>query len=303
MSIPVSLWAGHDTTTVAELTARVEVAAAMGYEAVWVPQTAALDTLTAIAVVADRVPGIRLGSSVVPIQGRHPIALALQALTAADVAGPGRITLGIGVTHPPVSEAWFGIPYDRVVQLAAETLEALDGLLSESRTCAVEGEQVTARITLGMQVPPPGLVVAALGPKMLDLAGRFSDGTVTWMTGPRTIERNVAPRLAAAAAAAERPAPRIVAGLPVCVTDDVAGARERLSAMMAGPMHMPSYRRMVEAEGIDDPVDLVLMGDEDQVRARIEGLAEAGATELLANVVGEPDERRRTLELLASRPR
>jgi alkanesulfonate monooxygenase SsuD/methylene tetrahydromethanopterin reductase-like flavin-dependent oxidoreductase (luciferase family) len=164
----------------------------------------------------------------------------------------------------------------------------------------VEGEHLTARMMITVDVPPPGLVVAALGPKMLDLAGRFTDGTVTWMTGARTLAASVVPRLTAASDAAGRPTPRVIAGLPVCVTDDVAGARERLRPSVAGPMAMPSYKRMVEAEGLDDPVDLVLLGDEDEVRSRIEGLSAAGATELLANVVGEPAERERTLDLLAT---
>jgi 5,10-methylenetetrahydromethanopterin reductase len=299
MTPAISLWAGHDTVTVDALTERVRAAADLGIGGIWAPQTATLDTLTALAVVADRVPGIAVGSAVVPVQGRHPIALALQALTLADVAGADRVTLGVGVTHQPISEGWFGIPYTDVVGLAAETLEALEGLLSPTRTSDVVGEHLTARITLGMPVEQPSLVVAALGPRMLDLAGRYSDGTVTWMTGPVALERDVVPRVAAAAETSGRPAPRVIVGLPVCVTDDVAGARERLSPMMAGPVHLSSYRRMVAAEGIDDPVDLVVMGGEDTVASRVDGLAAAGATELLANVVGEPDERLRTLDLLS----
>jgi F420-dependent oxidoreductase-like protein len=299
MTLPISLWAGHDATTVAELSRRVEAAVALGHGAVWVPQTTSLDTITALAVVADRVPDVHLGTAVVPIQGRHPIPLALAALTAADAAGPGRFTLGVGVTHAPVSEGWFGIPYSSVVGLAAETLEALAGLLSPERTCRVEGEHLTARMTVGVEVAPPGFVVAALGPRMLDLAGRLTDGTVTWMTGPRTLASTVVPHLTAAADAAGRPAPRVVVGLPVCVTDDPVGARERLRPLVTGPMAMASYRRQVATEGLDDPADLVVLGDEEEVATRVEALAAAGATELLANVVGEPGERERTLAVLA----
>ncbi len=225
MTIAVSLWAGADSGTVTELSDRCRAAVELGVPAVWVPQTTGLDTLTALAVVAERVPGLHLGSAVVPIQGRHPIPLALQALTVADVAGPGRFTLGVGVTHPPVSEGWFGVPYRGIVDLAAEELEALAGLLSEGRTAHVEGDHVVARMTISVDVAPPGLVVAALGPRMLDLAGRFSDGTVTWMTGPVALGRDVAPRLRAAAEVAGRPEPRVIVGLPVCVTDDPAEAR------------------------------------------------------------------------------
>ena len=299
MTPRLSLWAGADATTVDELTARVEAAAALGIGGVWVPQTVALDTITALAVVADRVPAIRLGTAVVPIQGRHPIPLALQALTAADAAGPGRFTLGVGVTHKVVSEGWFGIPYASVVGLAAEELEALAGLLSAERTTAVEGEHLTARVKVGVGVAPPGFVVAALGPRMLDLAGRFSDGTVTWLTGPGMLESSVVPRVSAAAAAAGRPAPRVIVGLPVCVTDDAHDARERLRPIVTGPMALASYDRMVTAEGLDDPADLILLGDEDEVTARLDGLSAAGATEVLANVVGTPDERARTLALLS----
>ena len=299
MTIRISLWGGHDASTVAQLTERCRAAAALGVPDVWVPQTTGLDTLTALAVVAGQVPEVRLGSAVVPIQGRHPIPLALQALTVADVAGPGRFTLGIGVTHPPVSDGWFGIPYRGIVDLAAEEIEALSGLLSAERSSQLEGSHLVARMTISMDVEPPGFVVAALGPRMLDLAGRFTDGTVTWMTGPTALGRDVVPALRSAAEGAGRPEPRVVVGLPVCVTDDVAGARQRLEPMVTGPMHMPSYKRMVAAEGLDDPVDLILLGDEHAVAERIAGLEAAGATELLANVVGDHEERLRALALLA----
>src|ERR1019366_7938557 len=221
----ISLWGGGDATTVKDVVGRVGAAAEEGFEAIWFPQTASIDALTALAVAASQVGGIHVGTAVVPIQGRHPIPLAQQALTLADAAGPGRVTLGVGVTHAPVSEGWYGIPYAGIVELCAEELEALAPLLSDARRADVAGSRVTARIPLPLSVPAPGLVLAALGPKMLDLAGRLTDGTVTWMTGVNTLGRDVVPRLRAAAAAAGRPDPRVVVGLPVCVTDDVAGAR------------------------------------------------------------------------------
>jgi len=297
----IALWGGSDATTVATVVERVQAAAADGFGALWLPQTASIDALTALAVAAHAVPGIRLGTAVVPIQGRHPIPLAQQALTLADVAGPGRITLGVGVTHAVVSEHWYGIPYRGIVDVCAEELEALSALLGEQRQVDLAGAHLTARITLSVAGPPPGLVVAALGPRMLDLAGRWADGTVTWMTGVRTLGSEVVPRLRAAAAAAGRPEPRVVVGLPVCVTDDVAGARQRLSGSMSGAAQMPSYRRMVAAEGVAEPVDIALIGDEDAVGARIDALAAAGATELLANISGEEGERSRTRAYLARR--
>jgi 5,10-methylenetetrahydromethanopterin reductase len=293
-----AVWGGADATTVDGVVARVREAAADGLDAIWFPQTAALDSLTALAVAGREVPGIALGTAVVPIQGRHPIPLAQQALTVADAVGHDRLTLGIGVTHAPVSQGWYGIPYRQVVALCREELEALHGLLGPDRRAHVEGEQLTARLTLPLRGPAPGLVVAALGPKMLELAGRWADGTVTWMTGPRTLARSVVPPLREAATAAGRPDPRVVVGLPVCVTSDPAGARERLAPAMAGAAQMASYRRMVAAEGVADPVDLALVGGDDEVRDRLEGLVAAGATEVLANVVGDDEERARTRALL-----
>ena len=297
----ISIYGGSDATTVAEVVARVRAAADEGFRSFWLPQTAGLDALTALAVAAAAVPSIALGTAVVPIQGRHPIPLAQQALTLADAAGEGRVTLGIGVTHKPVSEGWYGIPYRSVVGLCEEELRALDGLLSPSRKADVDGEHLSAHIELPLKVARPGLVLAALGPKMLDLAGRYADGTVTWMTGVATLRDVVVPRLRDAAAAASRPAPRVVVGIPVCVTSDIAGARERLGPGMAGTARMASYARMVAAEGVAEPVDIALIGDEDMVAQRIDGLGAAGMTELLANVLGDPDERARTRAFLAAR--
>jgi F420-dependent oxidoreductase-like protein len=299
MSLPISLWGGADAQTLDALTDRCRAAVDLGLPSVWIPQTTTFDAVTALAVVADRLPEVALGTAVVPIQGRHPIPLAQAALTTAAVAGPGRFSLGVGVTHAIMSEGWFGIPYRGITDLAAEELEALAGLLGPGRTASVEGERLVARATVAIDAPRPDLLVAALGPKMLDLAARHTDGTVTWMTGPVTLERDTVPTLLERCDAYGRPEPRVVAGLPVCVTDDVAGARARLAPALEGAAQLPSYRRAVEAEGIDEPVDLVLMGDEDRVLERLAAVEAAGATELLANVVGEPEERDRTLELLA----
>jgi len=299
--VQISIYGGSDATTVDEVVARVRAAAEEGFRSFWLPQTAGLDALTALAVAAREVASIGLGTAVVPIQGRHPIPLAQQALTLADAAGEGRVTLGVGVTHKPVSEAWYGIPYKSVVGLCEEELRALDGLLGSSRRADIDGEHISTHIELPLKVARPGLVLAALGPKMLDIAGRYADGTVTWMTGVATLRSAVVPLLRKAASAASRPEPRVIVGIPVCVTSDIAGARERLGPGMAGTARMASYARMVAAEGVAEPVDIALIGDEDEVAERIDGLAAAGMTELLANVLGDPDERARTRAYLASR--
>jgi F420-dependent oxidoreductase-like protein len=296
----VGLFAGSDATSVADAVERVRRASADGFEMVWLPQTNGLDAFTVLAIAGREVPDIALGTAVVPIQGRHPIPLALQALTAADAAGPGRLTVGLGVTHPSLSEGWFGVPYRGIVDVCAEVIEALDGLLSAERRCDVVGEHLTARVSTPLTGPPPSTVLAALGPRMLDLAGRATDGTVTWMTGPDALGRDIAPPLHRAAERAGRPSPRVIVGIPVCVTDDPAAARERLAPMMARVATMPSYARKVAAEGIDDPVDLVVLGGEERVADHLTRFVAAGMTELCANVVGTADEQARTREFLVS---
>jgi alkanesulfonate monooxygenase SsuD/methylene tetrahydromethanopterin reductase-like flavin-dependent oxidoreductase (luciferase family) len=142
-------------------------------------------------------------------------------------------------------------------------------------------------------------VVAALAPLMLKLAGRMADGTVTWMTGPATLAEHTVPTITAAAAAAGRPAPKVVVGLPVCVTDDVDRARERAGAVFAMYGFLPSYRAMLDREGAEGPADVAIVGDEQTVAAGIRRVADAGATDFsAAEFAVDPDERRRTRDLL-----
>ncbi|HEY1467207.1 MAG TPA: TIGR03564 family F420-dependent LLM class oxidoreductase [Acidimicrobiales bacterium] len=296
--ITISVFGGADAPTASELVSRTAAAATDGFDCIWFGQGFTVDTLTGLAVAAGQVPTIGLGTAVIPIQGRHPLPLAQQALTVATVAGPGRLTLGVGVTHQVVSEACYGVPYASVVDLCADELEGLAPLLGPDRRVDLAGERIVARGALGIDGPSPGLVLAALGPRMLELAGRLTDGTVTWMTGVETVRRQIVPSIEAAAARAQRPPPRVVVGLPVCVSDDRDGARQRVGAAMAGPATMPSYQRMLAAEGVAEPVDIALVGDEGEVAGRIAALREAGATELVANVQGNPEEQARTRAFL-----
>jgi 5,10-methylenetetrahydromethanopterin reductase len=298
--IAISAWAGSDHRTVTSVVGAVRAAADGGFEGVWLPQTFSVDALTALAVAAGAVPGIALGTAVVPIQGRHPVPLAQQAMTVAQAAGPDRFTFGIGVTHRMVSEGVYGISYDNAVALCAEELRALTGLLGPDRRSDVAGEFLTARATLTVEGPPPGIVVAALGPRMLALAGALTDGTVTWMTGPKTLRATVVPQLNDAAGRAGRPAPRVIAGLPVCVTTDIAAARDLVRPRIEGAGRMDSYRRQLVAEGLDDVAELAIVGDADDVAGRVEELASLGVTELLADVFGTPDERQATIAALTA---
>lgn len=271
-----------------------------GFATYWVPQIFGWDALTLLAVVGRETEGIELGTSVVPTYPRHPAMLAAQALTT-QAACQGRFTLGIGLSHQPVIEMMFGMSFDKPVRHLREYLDILMPLV-DGKPVAASGETLSAQLALSIPEPQPvPVLVAALGPQMLKLAGTRTAGTITWMTGPRTIETLTAPGLRDAAQGAGNPEPRIAAGVPVCVTDDVAAARDRAARVFAVYGQLPSYRAMLDREGLEGPADLAVIGDEDTVRARLGEFAAAGVTDLAANEFGADDgERARTRDLLRS---
>lgn len=282
------------------LTHAMERAEQQGFPSFWLPQIFGFDTLTALAAVAPRVPRIAIGTAVVPTYPRHPIMLASQALTVQAASG-GRLTLGIGLSHQIVIESMFGLSFERPGRHMREYLAALLPML-HTGAVDVTGETVSAHAAIRIDhAPPPDVVVAALGPRMLRLAGTVADGTITWMTGPATLAEHTVPSISKAASDAGRPAPRVVVGLPVCVTDDPAGARERGATLFQVYGSLPSYRAMLDREGAAGPADIAIVGDEDQVRAGIERVRDAGATDFVASEFGaDATERARTRDLLRS---
>ena len=282
--------------TVDGLVAAARSAADDGFGSYWTSQIFSVDALTGIAVAAKEVEGIRFGTGVVPIQPRHPMMLAGQALTVSQVSG-GRLDLGIGLSHQMVVEGMWGLPFDKPVRQMREYLEALGPLLAGENP-QYGGETITARGGLDVPADPPPVLVAALGPQMLTVTGRLADGTVTWMTGPKTLTDLTVPTIQAAAEGAGRPAPRVVVALPVCVTDDEAGARERAAAEFAVYGMLPSYRAMLDWEGMEGPADLAFVGSADAVASRIAEVDTAGATTLVAAEFGLDDEKAATRELL-----
>lgn len=268
-------------------------AAGSGYGSFWLPQTMGMDSMTALAVVGREVPGIDLGIAVVPTFPRHPIVMAQQALTVQAITG-GRLRLGIGLSHQPIIEGSYGLSFDKPVRHMREYLEALLPLVREG-SVSFGGDTITARIGLDVRGSSPvQVLLAALGPKMLELAGAMADGTATWMTGPATLAQHVVPTICTAAEAAGRPAPIIAAGFPICVTDDVAGARAKAAETFAIYGSLPSYRAMLDREGVDGPGDVAVVGDESAVAAQIAGLGEIGVTELIASTFGSAEECERT---------
>lgn len=272
----------------------VRQAADDGFASAWFTQMFSFDAIGVCTVAGREVAGIELGTAVVPVYGRHPVNLAMQAATAQLAAG-GRFSLGIGLSHQMVVEGMLGLSYDKPARYMREYLEALLPLLREGSVDRT-GEVVSAHAPLMLEVPTPTpVLVAALGPAMLKLTGELADGTITWMTGPRTLADHIVPTLTKAAG--DRPV-RVVAALRTVVTDDPDDARERTGQAVAFYGSLPSYRAMLDREGAAEPKDVSIVGDEDHVAAAIRGLAEIGVTDFVAVPAGTPEELQRTRELL-----
>lgn len=276
-------------------------AEAAGFDAAWAVNIFSYDAIMLIALAGRVTSSIELGTFVVPTYPRHPVALAQQALTAS-AATNGRFTLGIGLSHKVVIENMLGLDYSKPVRQMREYLSVLTPLLSGEQVI-YRGEEyrVMARVTVPA-APKPPVVVAALGPQMLKLAGRMADGTATWMGGPRYLRETAVPAIRAAATKAGRPAPRIVAGFPIAVTSRVDEAKEAAAKVFANYGGLPSYRAVLDAEGASGPADIAIVGDEAQVEAQLRQLAADGVTDFNASlfpVEGDASARERTYELLA----
>lgn len=273
---------------------RVEHAEQDGFDSFWFPQVFGADALSVIGLAGQRTDRIEIGTAVVPTFPRHPVVLAQQALTVQAATG-GRLTLGIGLSHKSTIEDWLGLSYDHPVRHMREYLSVLRPLLNEE---GVEFGGQEYRVNGALQVPdasPCPVLVAALGSRMLAVAGALADGTITWMTGNKTLETHIVPKLNASAAEAGRPPLRVCVGVPIAVTDDVAGARRRAARLFQSFNHLPSYRRMLDMEGAEGPEDVAVVGNEAEVEEQLRELADVGATDLLA-MVFPVDEATRSVE-------
>ena len=226
--------------------------------------------------------------------------MAAEALTAQAAIG-GRLTLGIGMSHPHVVEGRLGLSYERPAEFMREYLEALLPLL-RGEPADVRGRRLTmvGGLDLG-DVKPPPVLIGALAPHMLRLAGRLADGTITAATGPRGLAEHVVPSITKAAADAGRPPPRIVAAVVACITDDPDAARRRIATTSKAYATFPAFRAMLEREGVSSQVDIGIVGDEATARVKAQRFIDAGATELaVRESTGTPEEAERTRAFLRS---
>lgn len=299
LDVPIGWAGGTGLNSIADVRREAQYAARGGFDAFWVSQIFGVDPFVALAAVAADLDGVaEVGTSVVPVYGRHPLALAAQALTAQDALG-GRFTLGVGPSHAMVVEGFFGQSYDRPFTYTAQYVEALDRLL-RGESVDVEASEVFAKGWLTVAADPVPIMIAAMGTRMLEFAGRFTVGTMLgFPVGPRTIAQHVAPTINASAAAVDRRPPRICASVSVVLTDDPERARESSRQLNTMYADLPAYRAMLDREGVASPGDLLVAGDPDAVRAGLAAYLEAGATELRVGAGGATEEERQaTLDAL-----
>jgi F420-dependent oxidoreductase-like protein len=281
-----------------------------GFDSIWLPQIPGdFDAFVAITLAAQATERIELGTAVVPIQTRHPIAMAQEVMSVQAVA-EGRFSLGIGVSHDWVIRDQLGLPFERPAHLMRDYLEVLSPALRGPGSVDVENDRF--RVHSPMDVTdwgPNPVLLAALGPRMLRIAGEHASGTVLWLADERAVGEHVVPRITSAAAEAGRPEPRVVAGIPValCPNDEVDAARDWANRVLGHSVHCDSYQQLLDRGDARSEGDILAAGDESAVAKRIQAFKDAGTTDLAVRVLAlGPDResrlasRRRTLDFLAS---
>jgi F420-dependent oxidoreductase-like protein len=267
---------------VARLVADATAAEAAGFTSIWMPQVPGdFDAFTAITLTGQATERIELGTAVVPIQTRHPIAMAQEVLSNQAVC-EGRFTLGLGTSHHWIIGDMLGLPYERPAQQMRDYLQVLNAALRGPGAVDVENE--TYRVHSPIDVTDWGtpVLLAALGPVMLRLAGEHAAGTILWMADERALAEHVVPRITRAAAGAGRPAPRIVVGVPValCAADEVNDARAWANRVLGQAEYSPNYQRLLGRGDAASVGDILAAGDEAAVVARLRAFRDAGATDL-----------------------
>ncbi|CAN5591037.1 LLM class F420-dependent oxidoreductase [soil metagenome] len=294
---------GDMTRKVTKLISDIEWAEGAGLDTAWMPQVPDdFDCLTMVSLMGSRTARIELGTAVVPLQAQHPIALARQALSIHAASG-GRLALGVGPSHHWIVRDMLGIPYEKPAAYTRDYLEVLNAAVAGPGPIDVENASFTVHnpTALGADTPMP-VLVAALGPVMLQIAGELADGTVLWMADERAIGDHIAPKINKAAADAGRPAPRIVAGIPVCLcaNSEIDEAKDRANRILAEAETSPNYQKLLDRGDARNVGDLCAAGDFEQILRRFQHFADAGVTDLSVRLlpIGETRD-----ELIASKYR
>lgn len=294
---------GDMARKVSKLISDVQWAESAGLDSAWMPQVPNdFDCLTMVALMAANTSRIELGTAVVPLQAQHPIALARQALSVHAMSG-GRLALGVGPSHHWIVRDMLGLPYEKPAAYTRDYLQVLNTAISGPGPVDVENDSFTVHnpTVLTADTPMP-VLVSALGPVMLQIAGEHADGTSLWMADEKAIGEHIAPKINKAAAEAGKPAPRIVAGIPVtlCANSEIEAAKERANRILAEAETSPNYQRLLDRGEARNVGDLCAAGDEELILKRFKQFADAGVTDLSVRLlpIGEARD-----ELIASKYR
>jgi F420-dependent oxidoreductase-like protein len=294
---------GDMARKVKKLIADIEWADGAGLSTAWMPQVPDdFDLLSMVALMASHSTRIELGTAVVPLQAQHPIALARQALSVHAISN-GRLALGVGPSHHWIIRDMLGLPYDKPAAYTRDYLQVFNAAISGPGAVDVENDNFTVHnpTALGAETKMP-VLVAALGPVMLQIAGEHADGTTLWMADEKAIGEHIAPKINKAAADAGKPAPRIVAGIPVtlCANSEIDAAKDRANRNLAEAETSPNYQRLLDRGDARDVGDLCAAGDEESILKRFRAFADAGVTDLSVRLlpIGETRD-----ELVASKYR
>ena len=294
MRIGTMIGADGANNTLDDIVNVAKRAEAAGLDNVWLANIFGFDAISTLAIVGRETDRIGLGTAVTPTYPRHPTAIAQQALTTA-AASENRFTLGIGLSHQVVIENMLGMSYDKPAKHMREYLEVLMPL-TRGETVNYGGDQYSVH---GLALDVPGadrmpVVVAALGPVMLKIAGELADGTNTWMVGPNTMAQHIVPGLGRSDAT-------VVGGVPIVLTTNIDQARETIGKNLVMYGQLPSYRAMLDREGAAGPQDIAIVGDENTLRGEIKRFEDAGVTDFNAAIMDvEEGAYDRTLDFLSS---
>jgi F420-dependent oxidoreductase-like protein len=310
IGLQVSADRGRYATKVEKLQADARWADQAGLDTIWTPQIPdEIDVMTAVTLLGTATSRIEIGTSIVPLQPRHPVVLAQQALSNQAVC-QGRFTLGLGVSHHWIIKDMMGLPYERQALTMRCYLDVLDQALAGPGIVEVKNELFDIHQPLDItDLTPTPVLIAALGPVMLKLAGERTSGTVLWLADERTIASHVVPSISKAAEAAGRPAPRVMAGVPVCLCrdDQVEAAIERTNRTLSEVVASPNYMRLMEHGDSQSIGDVLICGSEAAMEERLRRFAQAGVTDLNCRIVALGEGREaikasaeRTREFLAS---
>lgn len=294
---------GDMSRKVNKLIADIEWADSAGLATAWMPQVPDdFDLLSMVALMASHSTRIELGTAVVPLQAQHPIALARQALSVHAISN-GRLALGVGPSHHWIIRDMLGLPYDKPAAYTRDYLQVLNAAIAGPGPVDVENDNFTVHnpTALSAETPMP-VLVAALGPVMLQIAGEHADGTSLWMADERAIGEHIAPKINKAAAEAGKPAPRIVAGIPVtlCANSEIDAAKDRANRILSEAETSPNYQKLLDRGEARNVGDLCAAGDEESILARFKQFADAGVTDLSVRLLPIGDTRD---ELIASKHR